>query len=210
MVCKPPTKPTIVIATGNPGKLREIDVLLEGLGVRCSAQSEFGVEPGPETGDTFVANAIQKAVYAAAATGLPAIADDSGLVVDALDGRPGIFSARYAGPSASDEENVDKLLTEMENIEERAAHFHCAAVYVRGADDARPVVAEASWHGVISRERSGQGGFGYDPVFYLPELKCTSAELPAAQKNALSHRGMAFRALREQLREVLGAEASRP
>ena len=201
---------TIVIATGNPGKLREIEVLLDELSVRLVAQSELGVQPGPETGDTFVANAIQKAGHAADATGFPVIADDSGIVVDSLDGRPGIFSARYAGPEASDEQNVDKLLRELEGIDDRAAHFHCAAVYLRRSDDPRPVIAEASWHGVISRERSGDGGFGYDPVFYLPDRGCTSAELPAAEKNALSHRGMAFRALRDQLREVLDAEAPRP
>lgn len=201
---------TIVIATGNPGKLREIDVLLEDLNVRLVAQSELGVEPGPETGDTFVANAIQKAEHAAAATGLPVIADDSGIVVDSLGGRPGIFSARYAGPGASDEQNVDKLLRELEGVDDRAAYFHCAAVYLRRSGDPGPVIAEASWHGVISRERSGDGGFGYDPVFYLPDRGCTSAELPAPEKNALSHRGMAFRALRDRLREVLDAEAQRP
>lgn len=193
----------IVIATGNPGKLREIDVLLRDLGVEVVAQGDLGVEPGPETGDTFVANAIQKAEHAARETGLPAIADDSGLVVDALDGRPGIYSARYAGPGASDEDNVDKLLEELDGVDERAAHFHCAAVYVRHAGDPEPVVAEASWHGSISHERRGERGFGYDPVFFVPDAGCNSAELSAEDKNSRSHRGMAFCALKEQLAEVL-------
>jgi len=198
----------IVIATGNAGKLREIEVLLADLGVSVVAQSELGVEPGPETGDTFIANAIQKAEHAARETGLPAIADDSGLVVDALDGRPGIFSARYAGPDASDEDNVDKLLEALADAEQRAAHFHCAAVYLRCADDPDPVIAEASWHGSISNERRGDGGFGYDPVFYVPEAGCHSAELEAADKNARSHRGMAFRALKQKLADALGPDAA--
>ena len=188
----------VVIATGNPGKLVELDSLLEGLGMEFVAQSELGVEGAEETGHTFVDNALLKDRHAAAATGLPAIADDSGIVVDALDGRPGVYSARYAGVDASDADNVDKLLEELAGIDDRAAHFHCAAVFVRPDSD-DTVVAEASWHGVITTERRGSGGFGYDPVFFLPEYGCTSAELSRERKNELSHRGQAFRALRALL-----------
>lgn len=190
-------KRRVVIATGNPGKLAEIDALLGGLGLKLVAQSALGVAPAAETGSTFLDNALLKARHASARTGLPAIADDSGLLVEALDGRPGVLSARYAGPDASDEENVDKLLSELMGVDDRAARFHCAAVYVRSADDATPVVAEASWHGSITTERKGGGGFGYDPVFHVPDCGCTSAELPAGRKNELSHRGQAFRRLAE-------------
>lgn len=198
----------IVIATGNPGKLRELDEMLGGLGIEVVAQSTLGIAPGAETGDTFVDNALQKARHAASLSGLPAIADDSGLVVEALDGAPGIYSARYAGPGASDEENVDKLLRELEPHDHRDAYFHCAAVFVRAADDPAPLVAEASWHGSISRARSGTGGFGYDPVFLVPELGRHSAELSAAEKNARSHRGKAVAALVEQLAASLKASAA--
>ena len=189
----------VVIATGNPGKLREIAALLADARLECVAQGDLGVEPGPETGVTFVENALQKARHAAALTDLPAIADDSGIVVAALNGRPGVYSARYAGEGASDEDNVDKLLEELQGVENRAAHFHCAAVYIRHANDPQPVIAEASWHGTITAERHGAGGFGYDPVFHVPDCGCTSAELEPEQKNALSHRGIAFRRLAELL-----------
>ena len=198
----------IVIATGNAGKLRELDQMLGGLGIEVVAQSALGIEPGDETGDTFVANALQKARHAASLSGLPAIADDSGLVVDALDGAPGIYSARYAGPGATDEENVDKLLAALESHDHRDAFFHCAAVFIRDADDGAPIVAEASWHGSISRARSGSGGFGYDPVFFVPELGRNSAELSAAEKNARSHRGKAVAALVEQLAASLKSSAA--
>ena len=193
----------VVVATGNPGKLREIEALMQDLDVEFIAQSELGVSPAAETGDTFVANALQKARHASALTGLPAIADDSGIVVESLGGRPGVYSARYAGIDASDEQNVDRLLEELEGVDDRAAHFHCAAVCVRGADDAEPMIAEASWHGSITRERKGEGGFGYDPVFYVPECGCNSAELPADRKNELSHRGQAFRLLARLLADGL-------
>jgi len=186
----------VVIATGNPGKLVELDSLLEGLGMEFVAQSELGVDGAEETGTTFVENALIKARHAAACTGLPAIADDSGIVVDALDGRPGVYSARYAGVGASDADNLDKLLEELDGVADRAAHFQCAAVYVPPDESREPLVAEASWHGVITTERRGAGGFGYDPVFFLPEFGCTSAELPRERKNELSHRGQAFRALK--------------
>ncbi len=190
---------TVVIATGNPGKLREMRVLLEGLGVDVVAQSELGVEPPEETGATFVENALQKARHAAAATGLPAIADESGLVVPSLGGAPGVYSARYAGPDATDEQNLQKLLDAMAGSTERDAYFHCAAVFVQAADDPEPLIAEASWHGAITTEPRGSGGFGYDPVFYDPASGKNSAELSAGQKNARSHRGQALRALAELL-----------
>ncbi len=190
---------TIVIASGNAGKLAELEALLGGLGVELVAQGTLGVEPAEETGATFVDNALEKARHASRATGLPAIADDSGLVVAALDGRPGIHSARYAGPDATDDDNVIKLLEELRGVDERAAYFHCAAVFVRDADDPAPLVAEASWHGSISKEAKGTAGFGYDPVFYDPELGVNSAEMSAAQKNARSHRGKAARCLAELL-----------
>lgn len=193
----------IVIASGNAGKLREIKVLLKDLDIAVVAQSALGVLPGPETGDTFVENALQKAVHAARLTGLPAFADDSGLVVQALGGQPGIRSARYAGDDASDEDNIDKLLGELADVTDRDAHFHCAAVYVRSATDASPLVAEASWHGSISLERRGSGGFGYDPVFFVADAGCNSAELSAADKNARSHRGLAFRRLADMLADEL-------
>lgn len=187
----------VVIATGNPGKLVELDSLLEGLGMQLIAQSELGVEGAEETGTTFVANALLKARHAAKRTGLPTIADDSGIVVDALGGRPGVYSARYAGADASDADNVDKLLEELDGVDNRAAYFHCAAVYVDpAAENGEPSVAEASWHGIITTERQGTGGFGYDPVFFLPEYGCTSAELSRERKNELSHRGQAFRQLK--------------
>lgn len=194
---------TIVIATGNAGKLREIEALLGPLGLSFVTQSELGIEPAEETEDSFVGNALQKARHAAEASGQPAIADDSGIVVPALDGRPGIYSARFAGIGASDRDNLDKLLCEMDGVDDRAAHFHCAAVYLRSADDDDPLVVEASWHGELTQAPSGEGGFGYDPVFYLPERGCTSAQLPAATKNEISHRGQAFRQLASALGQSL-------
>lgn len=199
----------IVMATGNSGKLREISELLANLNVEIVAQSELGVVPAEETGDTFVANALQKARNAAKQTELAAIADDSGLVVDALDGLPGVRSARYAGGEATDQENIDKLLQAMLGVENRIAHFHCAAVYVRDADDRQPLVVEARWHGEINTHRQGTAGFGYDPVFFDPELNLTSAELTAEQKNARSHRGQAVRSLSRLIASKIGNQGSR-
>jgi len=189
----------IVVATGNRGKLREIAVLLDGLGLTLRSQHEFGVTPVEETGTTFVENALLKARHAVAETGRAAIADDSGLAVAALGGRPGVHSARYAGVDASDRQNLEKLLRELEDIDNRAAFFHCAAVFVDSAAAREPLIAEASWHGVITREARGGRGFGYDPVFFVPDCGCTSAELPPARKNELSHRGQAFRRLAAML-----------
>lgn len=174
--------------------------LLADLNLDVISQGELGVSPPEETGSTFVENALLKARYASEETGLPAIADDSGLVVAALDGRPGIFSARFAGQQASDAENVDKLLEELRGSEDRAAYFHCAVSFVRSGDDPQPLVAEASWHGRIAVERRGSGGFGYDPVFYVPETQCHSAELDATDKNQRSHRGQALKLLLTLLR----------
>ena len=192
----------IVIASGNAGKLREIERILADLEVEIIAQSELGVTEADETGSTFVENALIKARHAALMTNLPAIADDSGLVVDALDGRPGVYSARYAGPKATDDQNIDKLLEELVNVPDadRTASFHCYACYV-SPDDSTSLIAEGRWDGRILRERRGEAGFGYDPVFYDPECGRTAAELGAELKNALSHRGKAMAALAGMMRQ---------
>ena len=192
----------IVIASGNAGKLREIERILADLEVEIIAQSELGVTEADETGSTFVENALIKARHAALMTNLPAIADDSGLVVDALDGRPGVYSARYAGPKATDDQNIEKLLEELANgpDTDRTASFHCYACYV-SPDDSTSLIAEGRWDGRILRERRGEGGFGYDPVFYDPECGRTAAELAAELKNARSHRGKAMTALAGMMRQ---------
>ena len=182
----------IVMATGNPGKIREIARLLEELGVEIVAQSEFGVSDADETGTTFAENSLIKAQHAADATGLPAIADDSGLSVDALDGAPGVYSARFAG-DAGDEANNDKLLAELHGAADRGAAFHCVATFLAPGEE--PLVAAGEWRGEILHERTGSGGFGYDPLFFVPECGCSSAELPPGEKNARSHRGQALREL---------------
>ena len=190
----------IVMASGNVGKLREISRILADLDIVVAPQSEFGVSDADETGTTFVENALIKARHAAAATGLPSIADDSGLIVDALDGRPGVYSARYAGDSATDAENNQKLLDELADVadDDRGAAFHCTACFVL-PDDSEPVIASAEWRGTILREERGDGGFGYDPLFLDPESGRTGAELSPAEKNARSHRGKALRQLGELL-----------
>ena len=192
----------VVIATGNPGKLREIVAILEGHGLEIAPQSEFGIEPPVEDGDSFVANALIKARHAAACSGLPAIADDSGLEVDALDGRPGIHTARYAGPDADEEANNDRLLAELAGVpaSRRGARYRCEMVFVRGADDADPIVAKGAWEGRIGFERRGTGGFGYDPLFVVAGGDITAAEMPEATKNRVSHRGLALRALAEKMK----------
>ena len=188
------------MASGNPGKTAEIYALLAHLDVRVVPQSEFGVSAADETGATFAENAVIKAKHAAAATGLPAIADDSGLCVDVLDGRPGVRSARYAGEDASDDSNIDKLLAELDGVREhdRNAEFQCVACFVY-SEDAEPLLANGRWRGRILKARSGNGGFGYDPVFFDPELGKSAAELSADEKNASSHRGKALRALADLL-----------
>lgn len=197
----PPDGNTIVVASGNTGKLDEIRKLLDGLDVILLPQSELGIEPAEESGSSFQENALLKARHAASKAGLPAIADDSGLAVDALGGRPGVYSARYAGPGATDRQNIDRLLAELQGLpdNDRIAHFQCVAVFVAARSDVSPLVADGRWPGRILKTARGQGGFGYDPVFYDPALEKTAAEMTADEKNKVSHRGRAFRRLREQL-----------
>nr|VFJ53573.1 MAG: XTP/dITP diphosphohydrolase [Candidatus Kentron sp. FW] len=187
----------VVLASSNPGKLRELRELLAPLDITLAPQSDFDVRDVEETGGTFVENAILKARHAAAVSGLPAIGDDSGLVVDALGGAPGIYSARYAGEGATDKKNLDRLLRELADVPEsrRSAHFKCLMVYMSHADDPTPVIADGTWAGRILFAPRGENGFGYDPVFYVPTHDCSSAELPSDTKNALSHRGQAVREL---------------
>ena len=190
----------MVLASGNPGKLREIARMLDDLGVEIVAQSALGVEEAEETGETFAENALIKARHAAAATGLPAIADDSGLAVDALDGRPGVRSARYSGPDADAARNIDKLLAELAGVPPAArnAAFVCVACFV-SPDGTEPVYREGRWAGQILEERRGAGGFGYDPVFLDPDSGKSAAELTPGEKDRVSHRGKALRALKQAL-----------
>ncbi|MGB5261724.1 MAG: XTP/dITP diphosphatase [Gammaproteobacteria bacterium] len=187
----------IVLASSNAGKVREINQLLSGLHIKVRPQSEFNVVDAEETGLTFVENAILKARNAAAHTGLPAIADDSGLEVDVLNGAPGIYSARYAGAGASDQANLEKLLEDLRKVvqDARTARFQCLLVYMRHAQDPTPLICQGTWEGRILFEPRGDNGFGYDPVFYVPTHDCSSAELKPEVKNSLSHRGQALRQL---------------
>lgn len=189
----------IVVATGNPGKLAEIRAILNEFRVEVIAQGELGIGDVEETGLTFVENALLKARNAAAATGGPAIADDSGLEVDALGGVPGIRSARYAGEPADDDANIDKLLAAMADEQDRGAAFRCVMVFLRHAEDPAPVIAEGVWRGRILTARRGEGGFGYDPVFFDPELGRSAAELAPDEKNRISHRARALRELARRL-----------
>ena len=185
----------VVVATSNAGKLAELTVLLAPLGVTLSSQRQLGITEADETASSFVENALIKARHAAAATGGPAIADDSGLVVRALGGTPGVHSARYAGADATPAANNRKLIAALAGIADRAAYFYCALVFMRSADDPAPLIASADWHGRIIDIARGTGGFGYDPHFFVDELAKTAAELPASIKNAISHRGKAATAL---------------
>jgi len=191
----------IVLATGNPGKVREFADILGTDNLVIRPQSDFGVPDVEETGLSFVENAIIKARNAAAHTGQPAIADDSGLEVDALNGAPGIYSARYAGPQANSEDNNRKLLYALEGVpeSERTARFICLIVYMRHADDPAPIIAQGSWEGRILMEPVGDNGFGYDPVFYVPSHHCSSAQLDPAEKNRISHRGTAITLFRQKM-----------
>lgn len=191
----------VVLATANPGKVNELASLLADFGMDIVAQTDLGVSSIEETGLTFIENAILKARHASAATGLPAIADDSGISVDALGGAPGIYSARYAGENATDEQNLKKLLSAMKDIpdQQRQAQFNCVLVYMRHAEDPTPLVFHGRWHGVIAHSPSGCGGFGYDPIFYTHEFGCTAAELTQPQKQAISHRGQALDMLLDAL-----------
>lgn len=196
----------LVIASNNPGKLREIAAILAPLGIEIVAQGQLGVDEAEEPHVTFVENALAKARHASRATGLPALADDSGVCVSALNGEPGVRSARYAdAPEAAnreeqDQRNNDKLLRALQGKADRRAHYCCVIVMVRHADDPQPLITEAEWHGEILESSRGQGGFGYDPLFYIPELGKTGAELTAAEKNRVSHRGRALALLAERLR----------
>lgn len=187
----------VVLASGNKGKVREINEILAGLHIEVVPQTEFNVPEIEETGLSFVENAILKARNAAEHTGLPAIADDSGLEVDALRGEPGIYSARYAGIGASDQANLEKLLADLADVPEteRSARFQCLMVYMEHGRDPTPLICQGTWEGRIGFTPSGANGFGYDPIFFVPEKGCMSAELPSEEKNRLSHRGQALRKL---------------
>ncbi len=196
----------VVLATGNQGKLKEMTDILQPYGWDVKAQSEFFSTEAEESGLTFIENAILKARFASQQTGLPAIADDSGIEVSALKGRPGIYSARYSqdlhGDLANDETNLQKLLSELEGLppEQRQASYYCAMVYLEHAEDPTPVIGLGRWYGDILTENRGEGGFGYDPIFWVEEMDKTAAELSKVQKNQMSHRGQALNALVMQLR----------
>lgn len=193
--------PRLVLASGNAGKLAELQSLLQETAWQVSPQSEFSVAEAEETGLTFVENALIKARNACRHTDLPAIADDSGIEVDALRGQPGIYSARFSGPNASDERNNAKLLDLLQGIpdEQRTARYQCILVYLRHADDPTPVICQAAWEGRILTVPAGDGGFGYDPLFFVPSHSCTAAQLPKTEKNRISHRARAFRELAAKL-----------
>jgi XTP/dITP diphosphohydrolase len=192
----------IILASGNQGKIKEIQAILKGHPI--VPQSQFNVEEVEETGTTFVENAIIKARNAASYCNLPSIADDSGLVVDALKGAPGVISARYAGVGASDQDNLLKLLKDLENIpaEQRTARFVCVIVFMRHANDPLPIIAQGTWEGRILAESIGDNGFGYDPVFWVPTYQKSSAELPPEIKNSLSHRGQALQQLTNSIQQL--------
>lgn len=196
----------VVLATGNKGKVKELARMLSGLGIEVVPQSEFAVSDVAETGSTFVENAIIKARHAAKETGLPAIADDSGLAVDALGGAPGVYSARYSGEHATDQSNIIKLLDAMTDVpkNKRQAKFLCVLVFMRHADDPTPIICQGEWAGEITSEQHGENGFGYDPVFWVEQQNCSSAQLSPEQKNELSHRGKALKLLLAQLQNKMG------
>ncbi len=190
----------LVIASGNAGKLREFQFLLAPLGIEVLPQAQLGISEAEEPHFTFVENALAKARHASRLSGLPALADDSGICVEALGGAPGVLSARFAGEPKSDARNNEKLLHELRDATDRRAHYYCVLVLLRHADDPQPLIAEGEWRGEIARAPRGEGGFGYDPLFWLPELGKMSAELEREQKHAISHRGKALKALLEKLR----------
>ncbi|MET3999129.1 XTP/dITP diphosphatase [Marinobacterium sp. MBR-109] len=191
----------IVLASGNRGKLKEFSEIFAPLQIDVMPQSDFAVQDAEETGLSFVENAIIKARHAARVTGLPALSDDSGLEVDALNGAPGIYSARYAGAGCGDDENNRKLLQALDQVppEQRSARFQCVLVFMRHAEDPTPLICQGSWEGVILDTPRGHNGFGYDPLFFVPELNCASAELSSEQKQKYSHRGKAVRQFIEQI-----------
>lgn|SRR5690606_33439266 len=191
----------LVLASGNRGKLKEFADLLNNCGFSVHAQSEFKLDSAEETGLTFIENALLKARHVCLHTGLPALADDSGIEVDALNGKPGIYSARFAGPEASDADNNRKLLAELAAVadENRTARYHCILVLMRHAEDPTPLVCQGSWEGRILREPAGDGGFGYDPLFFVPTHHCSAAQLDKAEKNRISHRAIALQTLLQSL-----------
>lgn len=190
----------LVLASNNPGKLREFSALLRPLDFEITTQAHWGVPETPEPHITFVENALAKARHVAQYTGLPALADDSGLCVTALGGAPGVFSARYAGEPKSDTRNNEKLVSDLALHSDRRAHYVCVLVWLRHAQDPQPIIAQGQWHGEIIANRAGDNGFGYDPYFWLPEHGCTAAQLSPEEKNIRSHRGQALRQLLDQLR----------
>lgn len=189
----------VVLASGNPGKLKELREMLQSVGLDVRPQSEFGIGDAPEPYFTFVENALAKARHASRQSGLPALADDSGICADSLGGAPGVLSARYAGVHGSDELNNRKLVEDLAPFEDKSANFYCVLVYVRHADDPQPLIADGVWRGRIVDEPAGDNGFGYDPHFFVPEMMKTAAELSPGEKNRLSHRGKALRTLLEKL-----------
>jgi XTP/dITP diphosphohydrolase len=194
----------LVIASSNPGKLRELQELLAPLGVTAHPQSAFAISDTEEPHLTFVENALAKARHAASHAGLPALADDSGICVDALNGAPGVHSARFAGEPKSDQRNNQRLLELMAEVSDRRAHYYCVIVLMRHAQDPEPLICTGEWYGELLREPRGNGGFGYDPLFLIPELGKTGAELPLEWKNRISHRGQALAQLVARLREMSG------
>jgi XTP/dITP diphosphohydrolase len=191
----------LVLASGNPGKRRELEGMLAPLGIELVPQSALGIAEAEEPHESFRGNALAKARHASRAAGLPALADDSGICVDALGGAPGVRSARYAGEPVSDSRNNEKLLSELKNVNDRHARYVCVIALVKNPEDSDPLVAEGEWHGEIARAPRGSGGFGYDPLFWLPGRGCTAAELDPAEKNRVSHRGLALSRLLELLRK---------
>ncbi|MDE2117646.1 MAG: RdgB/HAM1 family non-canonical purine NTP pyrophosphatase [Betaproteobacteria bacterium] len=192
----------LVIASNNSGKLREFQFLLQPLGIEVLTQAQLGIAEAEEPHFTFVENALAKARHVSRLSGLPALADDSGICVAALGGAPGVLSARYAGEPKSDQRNNEKLLRDLHGVADRRAHYYCVLVLLHHADDPQPLIAEGEWHGEIAHEERGDGGFGYDPLFWLPELGRMSAELSRDEKHAISHRGKALRVLLEKLKDL--------
>jgi len=198
------TSDKIVLASNNAGKAREITQILANYNITVVPQSDFNVPEIPETGLTFVENALLKARNACHHTGLPSLADDSGIEIDALKGAPGIYSARFAGENATDEQNINKALAELTNVadEQRTARFQCLMVLLQHELDPTPLMFQGTWEGIILKAPQGENGFGYDPIFYVPEHQCSSAELSAEQKNKLSHRGKALKLLAEHIKNL--------
>ena len=193
----------LVIASNNPGKLREFQFLLQPLGIEVLTQAQLGITEAEEPHVTFIENALVKARHVSRLSGLPALADDSGICVTALEGAPGVLSARYAGDDPkSDQRNNEKLLRAMQGVTDRRAHYYCVLVLLHHADDPQPLIAEGEWHGEIAHEERGDGGFGYDPLFWLPEFGKTSAQLERDEKHAISHRGKALKVLLQRLQSA--------